>query len=194
MGKRAVNDPAESSFAGTTQQLQCFGRVGLTNAGGVDQVKRNGDFNRITLVKKGKTVVQQKLGFFHRLPEEMRISLLYMTKEYAAKTRKYDNDALEAQRAEKRRKEELMKDNNKKKASESFIDALYYHEMYFSPACWKTENIVDRELQKLKSKSAKLYALKENIRIRVIGLGWSEFSMTWSKDGKEKSIYAWLII
>ena len=64
MGKRAVNDPAKSSFAGTTQQLQCFGRVGLTNAGGVDQVKRNGDFNRITLVKKGKTVVQQKLGFF----------------------------------------------------------------------------------------------------------------------------------
>ena len=118
----------------------------------------------------------------------MRISLPYMTKEYAAKTRKYDNDALEAQRAEKRRKEELMKDNNKKKASESFIDALYYHEMYFSPACWKTENIVNRELQKFKSKSAKLYALKENIRIRVIGLGWSDFSITWSKDGKEKSI------
>jgi len=58
MGKRAVNDPAKSTFVGTTQQLQCFGRVGLTNAGGVDQVKRNGDFNRITLVKKGKTVVQ----------------------------------------------------------------------------------------------------------------------------------------
>jgi len=48
-------------------------------------------------------------------------------------------------------------------------------------------NIVDRELQKFKSKSAKLYAPKENIRIRVIGLGWSVFSMTWSKDGEEKS-------
>ena len=132
-------------------------------------------------------MVQQKLGFFHRLPEEMRISLL-MTKEYAAKTHKYDNDALEGQQAEKRRKEELMKDNNKKKASESYIDALYYHEMYFSPACWKTENIVDHEPQKLKSKSAKLYALKEDIRIRILGLGWSNFSMTWSKYGKEKSI------
>ena len=41
----AVNDPAESSFGGATRQLQHFGRVGLTNAGGVDQVKRNGDMS-----------------------------------------------------------------------------------------------------------------------------------------------------
>ena len=45
--KIAVNDPAESSFGGTTRQLQCFGRIGLTNAGGVDQVKRNGDMSDV---------------------------------------------------------------------------------------------------------------------------------------------------
>ena len=43
----AVNDPSESSFDGTTQQIQTFGRIGLSNAGGVDQVKRNGDFYRV---------------------------------------------------------------------------------------------------------------------------------------------------
>ena len=42
--KMAVNDLAESSFGGTTRQIQNYGRIGLTNAGGVDQVKRNGDF------------------------------------------------------------------------------------------------------------------------------------------------------
>ena len=91
-------------------------------------------------------------------------------------------------RKEKRRKEELLKENENKKASEKFIDALYYYEMYFSPACWKTAKIVDREMQKLTSKSAKLNALKENIRIRVIGLGWGEFAASWSNDGKKNNI------
>jgi hypothetical protein len=38
-------------------------------------------------------------------------------------------------------------------------------------------------MSKLTSKSAKLEALKEQIRIRVDGLGWSELSCAWSKDG-----------
>ena len=33
LGKLAVNDPSESSFGGTTRQLQCFGRIWITNAG-----------------------------------------------------------------------------------------------------------------------------------------------------------------
>ena len=43
--KIATNDPAESSFGGTTRQLQYFGRIGLTSAGGVNQVKQNGDLS-----------------------------------------------------------------------------------------------------------------------------------------------------
>ena len=45
-GKIAVNDPAESSFGATTRELQCFGRISLGNAGGVSQVKLNGDTRR----------------------------------------------------------------------------------------------------------------------------------------------------
>ena len=48
LGKIATNDPAESSFGGTTRQLQCFGRIGLTNAGGVDQIRRNGNLSRVS--------------------------------------------------------------------------------------------------------------------------------------------------
>ena len=43
--KLAVNDPVESSFGGTKHQIQYFARIGLTNAGGVDQVKRNGELS-----------------------------------------------------------------------------------------------------------------------------------------------------
>ena len=39
------------------------------------------------------------------------------------------------------------------------------------------------EYGKLKSASAKLEALKEQIRIRVLGLGWSDLACAWSKDG-----------
>ena len=44
--KIATNDPTESSFSGTIQQIRYVGRIGLTSAGGVDQVRRNGDLSR----------------------------------------------------------------------------------------------------------------------------------------------------
>ena len=72
-----------------------------------------------------------------------------------------------------------------KKASESFIDALYYHEMFGSASCWMNIPSVDCELRKLKSKSAKITALKENIRIRVLGLGWEDLATPWSINGKD---------
>ena len=71
------------------------------------------------------------------------------------------------------------------KATESYIDTIYYREMYKSVVWWKTISEVKRELKKLKSKTAKLNALKENIRMRVIGLGWKDFATPWSKNGEK---------
>ena len=70
-----------------------------------------------------------------------------------------------------------------RKSNESYIDDLYYHDMYYQAACWKTSQSVDCELKKLKSKSAKLVALKDNIHMRVIGLGWEDLATPWSKNG-----------
>ena len=69
------------------------------------------------------------------------------------------------------------------KASEAYIDSLYYFEMYSSLSCWKTKSEVNYELKRLKSNTSKLNALKENIRIRVFGLGWEDLSTPWSKCG-----------
>ena len=71
------------------------------------------------------------------------------------------------------------------KASEHFIDALYYYEMYESPACWKTVSVMNMELKRLGSKSAKLGALKDNIKIRVLGLGWSDLATPQSRNGRD---------
>ena len=53
--------------------------------------------------------------------------------------------------------------------------------MYNSEACQKDNKDTVKKLEKLKSKTAKLDALKENIKIRVIGFGWIEdCHITWS--------------
>ena len=61
--------------------------------------------------------------------------------------------------------------------------------MYNSDVCWKgQQSIVKKMLGRLKSDSAKLEALKENIRMRVIGLGWKQFAITWSSKGAKRSV------
>ena len=74
------------------------------------------------------------------------------------------------------------------KAKESTIEASYYWEMYRSDACWKNVRTMKTMLGRLNSESAKLEALKENIRMRVIGFGWTQFAITWSSKGKKRSV------
>jgi hypothetical protein len=69
-------------------------------------------------------------------------------------------------------KEELAKEKGMENATEEFIDGLYYHDMYFSEACWKDDpRVVKRNLKKLKSETAEYKAPKENILIQVKGFG-----------------------
>ena len=64
------------------------------------------------------------------------------------------------------------------KASEEYIEAIYYHWMYDSMACWKgSASRINEGLKKLTSKTAKYDALKEHIIIRVKGFGWEWRSM-----------------
>ena len=56
--------------------------------------------------------------------------------------------------------------------------------MFYSLAFWNTAAAVDRELKKLKSKIYKILDLKENIRMKVICLGWEDLITNWYKNGK----------
>ena len=46
--------------------------------------------------------------------------------------------------------------------------------MFHSPAGWQTKPKALSEFEKLTSKSSKLAALKDQIRIRVLGFGWED--------------------
>ena len=74
------------------------------------------------------------------------------------------------------------------KATEEHIEAVYYHRMYQSNACWKTKQSVNRELKKLSSDTARLNALKENITMRGKGLGWGWCHHAWSKKRHKYTI------
>ena len=189
MGKMAVNDPAECTFAGLTRQLECFGRISLRSAGAVSQAQYNGDFGRGHSAKRhcaGST--SKAVGVFHTLSSMMTASMLTVGLEDAPATRQDARLMLAKQRAVRQKKEELARTVALASAREEHIDALYYYAMFSSAACWKTAAAVDRELAKLKSVSARLEALKENIRMRVDGLGWDDLSTPWSKDGKAFSV------
>jgi len=75
------------------------------------------------------------------------------------------------------------------KAEEALVEASYYWDMYFSDVCWKgKQSIVRIMLARLRSELAKVEALKENMRIRVLGLGWMQFAITWSHKGVKRLV------
>ena len=43
--------------------------------------------------------------------------------------------------------------------------------------------MVEWELKKLIRKTVKIYELKDNIRMRVLSLGWTDLVIAWSRNG-----------
>ncbi len=83
-----------------------------------------------------------------------------------------------------------MKKNCLQKSVKENIDTQYYHWMWNSMACWKGDpKIVSKELKKLKSKSVKSHAVKENIMIWVKGFGWDWCKHAWAKDGRKYTVF-----
>ena len=182
-GREATNDRSESALGGTTQQLQQYGRIGIANAAAISDAKRNGYFHRFSATGK------KTKGMFHQFDPKMRECLLTMAIEDSPVTVATNRDDLDRQREAKRKKEEMIEKKSLDKAKEELVEASYYWEMYNSDVCWKgQQSIVRKMLGRLKSDSAKLEALKENIRMRVIGLGWKQFTITWSHKGAKRSV------
>ena len=106
MGMMAVNDLAESSFAGVSSQVQCYGRIGMHAAAGVSDIYRN-DF--LTRPTSKKAISIGKHGLLHELPEELKVTAVMAAMEDAPATRQSNSAAIDAQRDMKRKKEEIKK-------------------------------------------------------------------------------------
>ena len=105
----------------------------------------------------------------------------------APTTRAANQQALEGQRVAKSEKEKLLKKEGMEKATDQYIECLIYHRMWISERCWKTPAEVRAGVRALEFKKDKEEALKDNIRIRWLGMGWVEEAETsWSKNGVKK--------
>ena len=185
LGCKATNDEAESALGGTTSQIQQYGRIALSSASAISDIRRNGFLHRKTKSKND----DKSEGMFHQFPEEVRHAIILAAMEDAPVTRERNNADLAAQAKAKREKEEIAKEKNMEKASDEFIESTYLIRMYNSDACMKDDpkNVTDM-LKKLTSKAAKLRALKTNISIRVKGFNWEWCHHAWSKNGVEYSV------
>jgi hypothetical protein len=147
LGVAATNDEAESVLGGTTANIQRYGRINLSNASAVSDAKRNSFFNRS---KKSRP------GLLHTIDEDIRQIIVSIAMKDAPETVIAHRAELDVQANARRMKEELIKQKNVEKISEEYIDALYYHAMYSSAACWKGDpKNVSVELSKLKTQTAK---------------------------------------
>lgn len=176
IGRMATNDPAESPFAALTRQMQQYGRLLGIHAAGMGQAKYNGDFYRDIKDKS-------KNGLYHQLPPDMHASLLKFALKIAPEVRKAESAALDRQRAAKAKRQALLRKKKLEACQREYANALTYIEMYHSRACWRTATEVRRAFSELTSETARKEAVKEQIRLRVVGFGWKDLHHPWSKDG-----------
>ena len=117
------------------------------------------------------------------LPTKMKQSLLTMAINEAPTVRRNKAIAIEKQQ---QHKQDLLKRMKLLKAESLYINALAYIEVFHSPAGLKTKIDALQEFSKLKSITVKLDAVKEQIKICVLGFGWTDLHVAWSLNGNHQ--------
>ena len=180
LGNKATNDEAESTLGGTTYQVQRYGRINLSNAAAVSDLKRNAFLHRNTKSKNDK----KPTGIFHEYSKELQHAIVLTAMRDAPETQAIHQKELELQAKSRREKEELAKQKNMEKATDEYIEAAYLIKMYHSDAGIRDDpKNVTKMLDSLPTKKAKYEALRENILMRSKGFGWEWAHHAWSKDG-----------
>ena len=81
----------------------------------------------------------------------------------------------------RRRKEEIDHENKYEGATEDYIATNYFHEQYHYPCCWITLEVALGFYSVLGSETTRVTAVKEQILIQYLGLGWELAHHAWSK-------------
>jgi hypothetical protein len=122
-------------------------------------------------------------GAYFKLTPYERESLVAYALCSAPAVRREEKVQLNNQREAKHEKKQLLRQKKMLACQKEYGNKLTYIEMANSPVFWKTKPIAKREFKNLPSETARLNAVKEQIRIRTIGFGWKDLHHPWSKEG-----------
>ena len=126
------NDPSEGTSATFTDILCNGGRINLSSASSIGQMRYNKDMVRgheqfVTGRKaRKKSDKPAKLGTFHLLPVELQKTLLVVCKRGSYKARKDFRAALQRQRHAKAEKKMLIEKKKLQNAEKEHIEAWYF--------------------------------------------------------------------
>ena len=187
-GIDASNSISESLHASSTHGLKLGSTIRLDHCAAEGQTRANNDFGRghVALVSGRKSHHEHdsiSIGTYHMLPPELQRTAIIAAKENAGENRQKFDVALKDQFEKRRRKEEIALEKKYENASEDYIVAIYLFEQYDSPRCWLTAEVSERVYSDLNSETRRLAAVKEQILIRYLGLGWEEAYHAWSGGG-----------
>ena len=197
LGRLANNSISESCHASATEGLKTFGRIRLDYSGAMGQSRVNNDLGRghdayasrgrvkeVSNKKQGTTEKKEiVLGSFHQLHSKLQNSMLITARITAKKIGQRFNAALKRQEDVKREKMELLLQKKLDDKGSNFLENLYLWDQWHHEKCWHTEAEANEQYNALTSKSAKLKAVKNQLLIRYLGLGWDEAYHAWSCNG-----------
>ena len=101
-----------------------FTRRDIAGAAAVSNLQRNQFQNHVG-----------EKGIFHNFSDKIQISLVLTAMEDAPRTRRENRSLLNRQCKAKQMKKEMIKEKGLQKATEEYIDAIYYYNMYKSIGC-----------------------------------------------------------
>jgi hypothetical protein len=157
----------ESPFASLTCELQSFGCVLGIHASAVGHARINGDFKRDPKAASND-------GAYFKLTQKERDSLLSYALYASPAVRIEEKVLLDNQQEAKNEKQKLLRQKKMLACQKEYGDKLIFIEIANSLAFWSTKAVACREYNKLESHTTKLNAVKDQMRIRVIGISWKD--------------------
>eukprot|EP00956_Cyclotella_meneghiniana_P019308 scaffold32996_cov35-Cyclotella_meneghiniana.AAC.1 len=190
IGKESSNSTSESLHGTTTDIMKRTGTIRLDHAAGDGMIKYNRHVDRdVEQYIKGTKPSAKKdaapCGLFFTLPKELQISAVMTAKRGSKNLKKEHDQALESQKRADLARKQAEQMQIIEKAKEAYIRAWKLIEIYRSERGWKTLSQSWRTFNQLSSESARLRAVKEQIRWK--GFGWDEAAHAWSKDQRPYS-------
>eukprot|EP00986_Skeletonema_menzelii_P009655 scaffold4425_cov91-Skeletonema_menzelii.AAC.1 len=186
LAKKANNDEAEGPFAYLSRMFDVHGRLDSRNASAVATAIVNKIFYRNDVEKSKKKADDDSIpsnGIFITLSDELKQSLLTLAKELNNSEKEKYAEQRERQRKTLEQKKEAARKHAIEKAKKSYMDTLYFFDLLHSDECITNATDLDRVLQALPSKTAKMAECKKQIKIWSVGAGRKDWHKPWSSKG-----------